>query len=101
MPGLREALRLEERAGGRGPEQPHRGQADQPGQHVEIGLNTVPPNVIPGPPIAWVISSIARPNSTVDTLRAQFRPWPFARAIHIHRAIGTRSKTIVSAMKSV
>lgn len=32
VPGLREALRLEERGGGRAPEQPHRGEADQPGQ---------------------------------------------------------------------
>ena len=34
MPGLREALRLEERAGGRAPEQRHRGEADQPGQQA-------------------------------------------------------------------
>jgi hypothetical protein len=34
VPGLREALRLEERAGGRAPEQPHRGGADQPGQQA-------------------------------------------------------------------
>ena len=33
VPGLREALRLEERAGVRAPEQPYRGEADQPGQH--------------------------------------------------------------------
>jgi len=60
------------------------------------GPETVAPNRIPGPPIAWVISSIARPNSAVDRPRAQFRPWPLARAIHSHSATGTRPKTIVS-----
>src|ERR1700678_3072507 len=33
VPGLREGLRFEERAGGRAPEQPHCGEADQPRQH--------------------------------------------------------------------
>ena len=32
-------------------------------------------------------------------MRAQFRPRPFARAIHSHRAITTRPETIASVMR--
>ena len=46
----------------------------------------------------WRSCSIARPNSTVDRMRAQFRPWPFARATHSHRTTTTRLKTIHTVM---
>ena len=35
--------------------------------------------------------SVVRPNSTVNRMRAQFRPRPLARAIHSHTATGTRA----------
>src|SRR5580693_1188634 len=66
------------------------------GQHGEGRAEDCRAEHDPGPPIGWVISSIARPNSAVDRPRAQFRPWPLARAIHSHSATGTRPKTIVS-----
>jgi hypothetical protein len=36
----------------------------------------------------------------VDRMRAQFRPWPFVRAIHSHRAITPRPPTITTVMMS-
>ena len=33
-------------------------------------------------------------------MRAQFRPWPFARAIHSHRVIAARPKATHTAMTS-
>ena len=47
-----------------------------------------------------VSCSVARPNSTVDRVRAQVRPWPLARAIHSHRAGTTRPETSVTVMMS-
>ncbi len=47
-----------------------------------------------------VSCSVARANSTVDKMRAQFRPWPFARAIHTHTAGTTSPETNVSVMMS-
>jgi hypothetical protein len=43
---------------------------------------------------------VARPNSTVDEMRAQFRPRPLARAIHVHRAGTTRPTAIAVVMMS-
>ena len=34
-------------------------------------------------------------------MRAQFLPWPFARAIHSHRPIPTRPETIARLMMNV
>jgi hypothetical protein len=45
-----------------------------------------------------IISSVASPNSTVDRIRAQFLPWPFACAIRGHKPITARPKTIASVM---
>jgi hypothetical protein len=43
-------------------------------------------------------SSVARPNSTVDRMRARFLPWLAARAIHSHRAISAKPTIITSVM---
>lgn len=43
---------------------------------------------------------VARPNSTMARMRAQFWPRPFARVIHSHSAIGTRHQTIHTVMPS-
>jgi hypothetical protein len=37
-------------------------------------------------------------NSTADRMRAQSLPWPTARAIHSHRATGTRPKTTTTVI---
>ena len=47
------------------------------------------------------MSSVASANSTVDRIRAQFRPWPFARAIHSHRATPITPETTASVMMNV
>ena len=44
---------------------------------------------------------MASPNSTVDRIRAQFLPWPFARAIHSHSATPITPDTTASAMMNV
>ena len=44
---------------------------------------------------------MASPNSTVDKIRAQFLPWPFARAIHSHSATPITPDTTASAMMNV
>jgi hypothetical protein len=43
--------------------------------------------------------SVARTNSTTDRMRAQFRPWRFARAIHSHWALPIKPKTIHTVMR--
>ena len=58
-------------------------------------------NRIPGGPKTPVRSSVAAPNSTVDTMRAQFRPRPFSRAIHSHSASGTKDQAIDTVMNGV
>ena len=40
-----------------------------------IGLSAVTPKLNPLPVVAYVSSSVARPNSTVEQMRAQFWPW--------------------------
>jgi hypothetical protein len=47
-----------------------------------------------------VEARVQRPNSTVDKVRAQFLPWPLARAIHSHRAGAIRPMTITTVMMS-
>ena len=102
VPGLRVTRRPEERAGGRAPQQPHHGTAGQPVQHGEVGPTVGRVTSEPRRPRkAPVSSSVARPNSTVDRMRAQFRPRPLARAIHSHRATGTRAQSIDTVMNSV
>jgi hypothetical protein len=46
-------------------------------------------------------SSVASPNSTVERIRAQFLPRPFARAIHSHSATPITPDTTASAMMNV
>src|SRR5580704_14271284 len=46
-------------------------------------------------------SSVARQNSTVDKVRAQFLPWLFARAIHSHRAIPITPDTMATLMMNL
>jgi pyruvate/oxaloacetate carboxyltransferase len=43
---------------------------------------------------------VAKVNTTVDTMRAQFLPRPPARAIHSHKATGT-SKTTITILAAV
>src|ERR1700761_5871954 len=53
-----------------------------------------------GPRKACSTDSVSMTNSTVEVIRAQFLPWPLARAIHSHSAIpmpADRTATIRNA----
>lgn len=83
------ALRLEERAGVRAPSSHTAARPTSQVGTQKIWLSTVWGSL--KTPISF---SVARPNSTVDSMRAQCRPWLSARAIHSHPAITTRTPTI-------
>jgi len=77
--------------------------AARPTSHIsteKIPLAPGPPTPIrnPGGPKTLVRFSVVRPNSTVDRMRAQFRPRPFARAIHSHSAVMISRVTVTTMM---
>ena len=62
-------------------------------------------NTRPSSVLGWLstpnMSRVASPNSTEDKIRAQFRPWPFALAIHSHSAMPITPETMASVMMNV
>jgi len=73
--------------------------APRPTSQVRIG-NTRPTTVF-GPRKDATRLRVSMPNRTVEVIRAQFFPWPFARAIHSHRPMPTPAEMIATMRRDL